>query len=98
MARPKTEFARDVKQLQKQANMIKRGTEMLDERWDEVVNAMLDTAIKKKSVMAATWLRDTFIGKPTEKIQHTSDSDSGDDKFSGFMVVPLGKNEKNSSP
>ena len=98
MARPKTEFAKDVEQLKKQANMIKRGTEMLEERWEDVVNAMLDVAIKKKSVMAATWLRDTFIGKPTEKIQHTGDNDSGDDRFSGFMVMPLGKNEKNNSP
>lgn len=83
MARPKTEYAKDVEILKKQARMIKQGTEMLEERWPEVINAMLDVAIKKKSVMAATWLRDTFIGKPVDVVvQKEDNSDTPANVFS----------------
>lgn len=85
MARPKTEHFKDVRTLQKQANMLKRGAEMLDERWEEVVNAMIDTAVKKKSVNAATWLRDTFIGKPVDQVKlDTTEGTEGSNKFFGL--------------
>lgn len=76
MARPKTEYYKDIRTLQKQANMLKRGTEMLDERWDEIVNSMIDFAVKKKSVTAAAWLRDTFIGKPIEQVKVDAENET----------------------
>lgn len=69
MARPKSACSDDIATIHKRANMLRRGAEILDERWDEVVDAMIDCATKKKSVMAATWLRDTFIGKPKEQVE-----------------------------
>ena len=88
MSRPNSELVSSVEMLQKRANMLRRGVELVDTQWDEIIQAMIDAAVKKKSVMAATWLRDTFIGKPTETIKHEADND-GDERFSGFMVVPV---------
>lgn len=87
MARPKTEYHNDVESLQKQARMIKQGREILEGRWHEVVSAMIDCAVKKKSPTAAAWLRDTFIGKPQEvqKIE----VDSGEEGFT-FNIVSTG--------
>lgn len=76
MARPKTEYYKDIRILQKQANMLKRGAEMLDDRWDEIVNSMIDFAVKKRSVTAATWLRDTFIGKPIEQVKVDAENET----------------------
>ena len=71
--RPKTAHLETVDKHQKTQAMITQGTEQLALSWPELVEALIKQA-KKGNVPAATWLRDTFIGKPTENIKH----DAGD--------------------
>lgn len=69
MGRPKSELVNDVETIKRKAHMLRRGLDLVDDEWDDIIRAMIDVAKKKKSVMAATWLRDTFIGKPREQVE-----------------------------
>lgn len=73
--RPKTAHLDTAKKLRASQAMIEQGGEILSENWDSVVRAMVRQA-QKGNVPAASWLRDTFIGKPKEVISHEVDEDS----------------------
>lgn len=79
-------FADDVETLKRKARMLRRGTELVDDSWDEIIKAMIKCAIKKQSVPAAIFLRDTFHGKPKERQElEVKNDESG--SFN-FTVIP----------
>jgi hypothetical protein len=73
--RPKTAHLDTAERLQKTQKMMVDGTEFLASVWGEVVQSMYAQA-KRGNVPAATWLRDTFIGKPSETINHAGKIES----------------------
>lgn len=83
--RPKTAHLETVDRHKKTQSMILSGTMQLELSWPELVDSMIKQA-KKGNVTAATWLRDTFIGKPTESISHSTDIDSNDKLVLAYAV------------
>jgi hypothetical protein len=69
--RPKTAHLETAQKHQKTQQMITDGTNQLALSWSEVVESLIKQA-KKGNVPAAVWLRDTFIGKPSETINHNA--------------------------
>jgi hypothetical protein len=65
----KTAHLETANKLQKTQQMMTEGTEFLSTVWGEVIQSMAKQAIRG-SVPAAQWLRDTFIGRPSETIKH----------------------------
>jgi hypothetical protein len=50
------------------ARMMMRGLEICEQEWEEIVLAMCKCA-QQGSVPAATFLRNTFLGKPKESVE-----------------------------
>jgi hypothetical protein len=69
--RPKTAHLDTAGKIEKTQQMMTQGTNQLALSWPEVVDSLIKQA-KKGNVPAATWLRDTFIGKPSETINHNA--------------------------
>ena len=67
--RPKSAFRDSFDQLAAKKRMMDQGLQVLNRDWTEIVEAMALCAIAG-NVQAAIFLRDTFIGKPKEIIQH----------------------------
>jgi hypothetical protein len=69
--RPKTAHLETAEKHQITQQMMTKGTQALAIDWVEIVGSLIKQA-KKGNVPAATWLRDTFIGKPSETINHNA--------------------------
>lgn len=67
--RPKTLFKEDFDNLVEKKKMYDLGLQITSTKWDEIIQAMADHAIAG-NVQAANFLRDTFLGKPKETVQH----------------------------
>lgn len=74
--RPKTAFKEDFDNLLAKKKMHDQGVQIVSETWEEIIHAMAHHAIRG-NVQAAIFLRDTFIGKPKETIDHGTTSDAG---------------------
>lgn len=66
---PKTAFRQDFDQLLAKKKMHDEGTQIVADKWADIIEAMANQAIQG-NVQAAAFLRDTFIGRPKESIQH----------------------------
>jgi hypothetical protein len=69
--RPKTAHLETVGKHQKTQQMITEGTNQLALSWPDIIDSLIKQAVRG-NVPAATWLRDTFIGKPSETINHNA--------------------------
>jgi len=67
--RPKTAYKENFDQLMAKKRMHDEGTQIVSEKWADIIEAMANIAIKG-NVEAAKFLRDTFIGKPKETVDH----------------------------
>ena len=67
--RPKSAFLDNYDSLQAKRTMINQGSQLVAENWPDIVYSMIEQAIKG-NVQAAVFIRDTFIGKPKETVQH----------------------------
>ena len=65
----KTAFRQDFDNLKAKKEMFDRGTQILNEEWDEIFYAMCDHA-KKGNVQAANFVANYILGKPKETIVH----------------------------
>lgn len=73
--RPKTAHLDTAKRLKVSQMMIEQGCDIVSGEWESVVRSMVKQA-QKGNVPAASWLRDTFIGKPKEVVSHEIDQES----------------------
>lgn len=73
--RPKTAFKESYDNLAAKKEMMDKGIQVLAADWEEVVVAMVECAIGG-NVQAAVFLRDTFIGKPKDIIEHDVTEDA----------------------
>lgn len=67
--RPKTAFKENFDQLLAKKKMFDEATQVLSERWVDIVSAMCDCA-EKGNVQAAAFITSYVLGKPKETIQH----------------------------
>lgn len=67
--RPKTAFKLDFDQLLAKKKMHDEGSQIVADKWSDIIEAMANSAIAG-NVQAAVFLRDTFVGKPKETMQH----------------------------
>jgi hypothetical protein len=67
--RPKTAYKENFDQLKAKKEMFDRGTQILNEKWDDIFYSMCDLAIKG-NVQAANFVANYILGKPKETIQH----------------------------
>lgn len=67
--RPKTAFKENFDQLLAKKKMFDEATQVLSERWVDIVNAMCDCA-EKGNVQAAAFVTSYVLGKPKETIVH----------------------------
>jgi hypothetical protein len=65
----KTEFAKDFDNLKAKKEMFDRGTQILNEKWDDIFYAMCQHAING-NVQAANFVANYILGKPKETIVH----------------------------
>lgn len=73
--KPKTAFKLDFDQLMAKKRMHDEGSQIVSDKWADIVEAMAQQAITG-NVQAAAFLRDTFIGKPKDSIQHDISEDA----------------------
>lgn len=73
--RPKTAFKEGFDQLVAKKNMYDRGLQIVNQSWDSIIEAMADQAIEGNH-NAAIFLRDTFLGKPKETVEHDGSVES----------------------
>jgi len=66
--RPKSAYKETIQNLKIRADMLDEALVLLQKRWPELVQAMIDHAIGG-SVPAANWLRDMAIGRPKECVE-----------------------------
>lgn len=74
----KTAFKQDFDNLKAKKEMFDRGTQILNEEWDEIFYAMCAHA-KNGNVQAANFVANYILGKPKETIVHdvTEDAKQG---------------------
>jgi hypothetical protein len=65
--RPKTAYLEDFDQIRAKREMLGEATQILRERWQDVVNAMIDHAIEGNP-QAASFITNYVLGKPKESI------------------------------
>lgn len=80
--RPKTAFREDFDSLKAKKDMYEKGLQVVNEGWVEIVEAMVYHAIAGNH-NAAIFIRDTFLGRPKENIQH----DLADDAKEGLKLA-----------
>ena len=73
--RPKTAYKENFDQLMAKKRMHDEGTQIVAEKWSDIIESMASIAILG-NVEAAKFLRDTFIGKPKEVIDHNLSDNS----------------------
>lgn len=66
---PKKAFTQDFDQLLAKKRMHDEGTQIISDKWADIIEAIAEQAMMG-NVQAAAFLRDTFIGKPKESVQH----------------------------
>lgn len=76
--RPKTAFKENFDQLAAKKKMFEEATQVLSERWVDIVHSMCDCA-EKGNVQAAAFVASYVLGKPKETIVHdvTEDAKQG---------------------
>lgn len=76
--RPKAAFKENFDQLKAKKEMFDRGTQILNEKWDDIFYAMCELAILG-NVQAANFVANYILGKPKETIVHdvTEDAKNG---------------------
>jgi hypothetical protein len=67
--RPKTAYLESFDTIRAKREMMGEATQILRERWQEVVHAMIDAAIEGNP-QAASFICNYVIGKPKEIIEH----------------------------
>lgn len=67
--RPRTAYKENFDQLKAKKEMFDRGTQILNEKWDDIFYAMCDLAILG-NVQAANFVANYILGKPKETIIH----------------------------
>lgn len=85
----KTAFKQDFDQLLAKKKMYDEGSQIVSDKWSDIIEAMASSAIAG-NVQAAAFLRDTFIGKPKESIQH----DVGDN-LKNSIHITISKEDMN---
>jgi hypothetical protein len=82
----KTEFKNDFDNLKAKKEMFDRGTQILNERWDDIFYAMCDLAVAG-NIQAANFVANYILGKPKETVVHDlTDEAKGNLKLS-YMVA-----------
>jgi len=71
----KTAYKENFDQLMAKKRMHDEGTQIVAEKWADIIESMASIAILG-NVEAAKFLRDTFIGKPKEVIDHNLSDNS----------------------
>lgn len=71
----KTEFKNDFDNLKAKKEMFDRGTQILNEKWDDIFYAMCDLAILG-NVQAANFVSNYILGKPKETVVHDVTDDA----------------------
>ena len=79
--RPKTAFKENFDQLLAKKKMFDEATQVLSERWVDIVSAMCDCA-EKGNVQAAVFITSYVLGKPKETVEH----DVGDNLKSSINI------------
>lgn len=67
--RPKTAYMESFDNIKAKREMLSEATQILRDRWQEVVHAMIDAAIEGNP-QAASFICNYVIGKPKEIIEH----------------------------
>lgn len=72
--RPKTAFKENFDQLSAKKKMFEEATQILGERWSDIVHSMCDCA-ENGNVQAATFVANYVLGKPAETVKHDVSDD-----------------------
>ena len=67
--RPKSAFKENFDQLAAKKKMFEEATQVLSERWVDIVHSMCDCA-EKGNVQAAAFVASYVLGKPAETVKH----------------------------
>jgi hypothetical protein len=67
--RPKSAFKENFDQLAAKKKMFEEATQVLSERWADIVHSMCDCA-EGGNVQAAAFVASYVLGKPTETVKH----------------------------
>lgn len=87
--KPKTAFKENFDILLAKKKMHEEGVQIVSDKWSDIIEAMALSAMSG-NVQAATFLRDTYLGRPKETIQH----DVSDDTKSAIQIN-ISKTESN---
>jgi len=72
--RPKTAYKENFDQLMAKKKMFDEATQVLSERWSDIVHSMCDCA-ENGNVQAATFVANYVLGKPAETVKHDVSDD-----------------------
>lgn len=87
--RPKTLYLEDYDHLRAKKEMHGKATQILNERWEEVVHAMLDAALKGNP-QAAAFVANYVLGKPKDTVIHDVTDEAKD-----VLKLVISKDEAN---